>query len=374
MRAEFLLDPDVVFLNHGSFGACPRPVFERYQEWQRELERQPIDFIDRKLPGELAAARVRLAAFLGAETDDLVFVPNATSGVNLAARAVGLRPGDEVLATGLEYGACDLAWEHACARAGARYVCADVPLPLERPEQVVDALFARVSERTRVVFVSHVTSGTALVLPVEEIVRRARSLGLTTVVDGAHAPAQVPLDLDSLGADYYTGNCHKWMCAPKGAGFLHVRRELQDTVDALIVSWGYEDGGSFVARHEHQGTRDPAAYLTVPAAIEWLEANDLPAMQRRARELTRTGRAHLCEIDGVEPLAHESFLAQMASVRVPTDDTDTLYRGLLERGIEVPVVSRKAGPMLRFSVAPYTEESDLDALVAALPDLLRAAS
>ena len=374
MRSEFLLDPDVVFLNHGSFGACPRPVFERYQEWQRELERQPVAFIDRRLPGELAAARARLAAFLGTEADDLVFVPNATSGVNLAARAVALRPGDEVLATGLEYGACDLVWEHVCARAGARYVRAEVPLPLERSEDVADALFARVGEHTRVVFVSHITSGTALVLPVEEIVRRARSLGLTTVVDGAHAPAQVTLDLSALGADYYTGNCHKWMCAPKGAGFLHVRRELQDTVDALVVSWGYEDSASFVGRHEHQGTRDPAAYLTVPTAIDWLEANDLPEMQRRARELTRTGRARLCELDGVEPLAHESFLAQMASVRVPSDDTDALYERLLERRIEVPVVSRKAGPVLRFSVGPYTEESDLDALVAVLPDLLRVAS
>ena len=199
MRDLFLLDPDVVYLNHGAFGACPRPVFARYQAWQRELEREPTDFIARRLGGLLAEARGALGAFVGAAGDDLSFVPNATTGVNLAARALELREGDEVLATDLEYGACDLTWEHACARAGASYVRAPVA-----------ELFEHVSERTRAVFVSHVTSATALLLPVGPIVAEARTRGLTTIVDGAHAIAQVDLDLAALGADFYAGNCHKW--------------------------------------------------------------------------------------------------------------------------------------------------------------------
>ena len=211
LRHDFLLDPDVAFLNHGSFGACPRPVFESYQAHQRDLEWEPIDFLDRRLPALLASARAELARYLNAPPHDLAFVTNATTGVNLAARSLDLRPGDEILTTDLEYGACDLAWEWLCRRTGAKYVRAPIPLPLESPAQLVEALFAHATERTRVVYVSHITSSTALVLPVAEIVSRARHLGLVTIVDGAHAPAQVPVDVQALGADFYSGNAHKWL-------------------------------------------------------------------------------------------------------------------------------------------------------------------
>ena len=202
LRREFLLNPEVAFLNHGSFGACPRPVFERYQAWQCELEREPVDFLDRRLPALLDDARGTLAAYVRCSADDLAFVQNATTGVNLAARSLPLGPDDEVLATDLEYGACDLAWEWACRRAGARYVRAPIPLPLREPSEVVAALVAHASKRTRAVYVSHVTSTTGLVLPLEAIVMRARALDLVTIVDGAHAPGQVPLDLAAIGADY----------------------------------------------------------------------------------------------------------------------------------------------------------------------------
>ena len=215
MREHFLLDPDVVYLNHGSFGACPRPVFERYQAWQRELEREPTQFIAHKLPELLEQARGALGAFVGADANDLTFVQNAGTGVNMAARALDLQPGDEVLATDLEYGACDLTWQWLCERTGAHYIRAEI-----------GELFEHVSERTRAVFLSHITSETALLLPVEEIIAKARAEGLVTIVDGAHAVAQVDLDLSTLGADFYAGNCHKWLCAPKGAGFLYVQPGL----------------------------------------------------------------------------------------------------------------------------------------------------
>jgi hypothetical protein len=210
LRTEFLLDPDVTFLNHGSFGACPRAVFERYQEWQLELERQPVLFLARRHEELLGEARAALGAYVGADPDDLVFVPNATAGVNVAARALGLEPGDDVLSTDLEYGALDLTWEHVCAELGARYVRTPIRLPVESAEEIVDAVWAGVGPRTRVLFLSHHTSVTALTLPVEELCRRARERGIRTVVDGAHAPGHLPLDLRALDSDFYAGNCHKW--------------------------------------------------------------------------------------------------------------------------------------------------------------------
>jgi isopenicillin-N epimerase len=366
LRREFLLDPAVAFLNHGSFGACPRPVFERYQAYQRELELEPVDFLARRLPDLLAAARAHLAGYLDADAADLAFVTNATTGVNLAARSLALGPGDEVLATDLEYGACDMAWEWIARRTGASYVRAPIPLPLDSPATLVEALFAKATERTRVVYVSHVTSATALVLPLDEIVARARALGLVTIVDGAHAPAHVPVDLTALGADFYSGNAHKWLCAPKGAGFLHVRPELQESVDAAIVSWGYADGNTFSERIETQGTRDPAAWLAVPDAIAFQAERDWDAVRDRCRALTREARAELCALLGTEPLAPDEMLGQMASVRLPRPAPGLSDRLFARHRVEIPV----GGPgddLLRISVAAYTSRDEVDRLLAALP-------
>ena len=351
MRDLFLLDPEVTFLNHGSFGATPRAVFERYQAWQRELEREPVDFIARRLWPLLAEARAELGAFVGAEADDLTFVQNATTGVNMAARALDLQPGDEVLSTNLEYGACVMTWQRLCT-----FVQADVA-----------ELFERVTERTKAVFVSHITSETALLLPVEEIVAQARSLGLATILDGAHAVAQVDLDLDALGADFYAGNCHKWLCAPKGAGFLHVRPEWQERVDGAITSWGYEEPATFISRTERQGTRDSSAYLTVPAAIAFVREHDV---RKRCVALAREARRDLCELLGTEPIAPESMVLQMASVRLPEPDADLNRRLFHDHRIEIPVSDD--GTLLRLSIAPYNDRADVDRLLAALARELHA--
>jgi isopenicillin-N epimerase len=364
LRNDFLLDPGVAFLNHGSFGACPRPVFESYQAWQRELEHEPVDFLDRRLPALLATARTELARYLNAPPDDLAFVPNATTGVNLAARSLDLRPGDEILTTDLEYGACDLAWEWLAARTGAEYIRAPIPLPLTSAGELVEALFARATRRTRVVYVSHVSSSTALVLPVEEIVSRARELGLATIVDGAHAPSHVPVDVEALGADFYSGNTHKWQMAPKGAGFIHALPERQERVDAAIVSWGYATD-TFLERIEMQGTRDPAAWLAVPDAIRYQAERDWESVRERCRALTREARAELCNLVGTEPLAPTEMLGQMASVRLPRPDPGLRDRLFANHRVEIPV----AGPnddLLRISVAAYTTRDDVDRLLAAL--------
>jgi isopenicillin-N epimerase len=365
LRREFLLDPEVAFLNHGSFGACPRPVFERYQAWQSELEGEPVDFLGRRARGLLDEARATLADYLGCSAQDLAFVQNATTGVNLAARSLDLHADDEVLATNLEYGACDLAWEWICRRAGARYVREPIPLPLRNSTELADALFSAVTDRTRAVFTSHVTSETGLIVPIEEIVSRARALGLTTIVDGAHAAAQVPLNLTSLGADYYAGTCHKWLMAPKGSGFLHVRPERQADVGGAIVSWGYGEESTFTDRTERQGTRDPAAWLAVPDAIRFQAERNWDAVRERCRELTREARRELCDLLGTEPIAPDEMLAQMAAVRLPHPAPDLSERLFTRHGVEIPVGGLEKD-LLRLSVAAYTTREEIDRLLAAL--------
>jgi isopenicillin-N epimerase len=373
LRSEFLLDPAVVYLNHGAFGATPQPVFAVYQEWQRELERNPTEFLGERIDSLLADARTALARYVHADADDLVFVPNATTGVNAAAWALDLREGDEVLATSLEYGACELALRHVLPHFGARYVTVDVPLPVRDADEIVDAVFAAVGPRTRALLVSHIASQTSLRLPVDRLVTRAREAGLATIVDGAHGPGHVPVDLDALGADFYAGNCHKWLCAPKGAGFLHVRRDLQERIHPPIVSWGYSDDATFLTRFERQGTRDPAAFLSVAAAIEFQAQNDWDAVRARCRALASQARAALADVTGEEPLHPDSrdFFGQMVSTRLPRGcDSDELARKLAEERIVVATWPRDGDPMLRVSFQAYNDESDLEAVLDALRRLL----
>jgi len=377
MRGLFLLRPGVAYLNHGSFGACPRPVFERYQAWQRELEAQPVEFLGRRFAALMRSAREALGTFVGADPDDLVFVPNATTGLNAVARSLRLEPGDEVLATDHEYGALDRTWTFLCEKAGARYVRQRVPVPFGTPGEVADAVWSGVTERTRVLFVSHVTSTTALVFPVAELARRARERGIVSVVDGAHAPGLVPLDVRAVDADFYAGNCHKWMNAPKGSAFLWARRDAQAIVEPLVVSWGWRPerpGPSrFVDEHEWQGTRDVAAYLSVPAAIDFMSANGWDAVRNSCRELAASARERVNALTGKPPLApaDESWFAQMATMELPLCDHELLQRRLYDEfAVEIPTFSWNGGSWIRVSIQAYNDEGDVDTLVRALTQLL----
>ena len=360
MRDGFLLDPQVTHLNHGSFGACPVPVFEEYQALQRELESGPTDFFTRQAarwfwggeerPGRLAEARAKLAAFVGACAEDLVFVPNATSGLNAVIRSLPLQDGDEVLTTAHEYGAITRTWEFA-----------GVELVVCEPDELV----SRIGPRTRAISVSHITSPTALLFRVAEICAGAREAGVLAIVDGAHAPGQVPLDLGSLGADIYAGNCHKWMCAPKGAGFLWARPEHQSWIEPLVVSWGHRDGADFAERHGWAGTRDPAAYLTVPRAIELHATFDLEGARTLADESERRlGELGYPRVSGVP----SPF---MRAVQLPDGDPDELWARLYEEfRIEAPVYEWGGKRLLRVSIGPYNDEEDVERLVSALRRLL----
>jgi isopenicillin-N epimerase len=377
LKAEFLLDPEVIFLNHGSFGACPRPVFEDYQRWQRELERQPVEFLGRRFNGLMRAAREALAGYVGTAADNLVYVPNATVALNIAARSLKLQPGDEVLITDHEYGAIERVWRFVCAQTGARLVTQPIPLPLTSADDFVEALWAGVTPRTRVVCLSHITSPTALIFPVEAVCRRAREAGLLTVVDGAHAVGQLPLALDSLGADVYTSNCHKWLCAPKGSAFLYVRPEIQPLIEPLIVSWGYEaetPGPSrFIDEQEYTGTRDIAAYLATPAAIRFQAERNWPQVRERSHALLRWTRAQLIELTRQAPLCADSpeWFGQMAAVALPQVEVAALKERLYaDYRIEAPVYRWKDRCLLRVSVQGYNSPEDVGALARALEHLL----
>lgn len=396
LRSEFLLRPDVVFLNHGSFGACPRPVFEEYQRWQLELERQPVDFLGRRFHGLMREAREALAAYVGAGAGDLVYVSNATTGLNVVARSLRLEPGDEVLATSHEYGALDRTWRFVCSLRGATYINQPLSLPVGSAEQAVEAIWSGVTDRTRVLFLSHITSPTALILPVAELVRRARAAGILTIVDGAHAPGQIPLDLDALGADFYAGNLHKWLCAPKGAGFLHARRAAQSLVEPLVVSWGWQpeqttllaldtvETSPFVLQQEWQGTRDISAHLAVPAAIRFQEERDWPRVRRGCHDLLSDARQAIGGLTGLAPICPDSaeWYAQMATFPLPPCDAAELKRRLYdEYRVEVPIIEWPApgqgGPegrrqFVRVSVQGYNTRQDLDVLLSALSALLPA--
>ena len=348
MKDLFLLDPSVVFLNHGSFGACPRPVFEAYQGFQRELEHRPVEFLalERRFPELIEGARARLADYLGASPGSLAFATNASSALNAVARSLELGPGDEVLLGDAEYGGMELLWAYVAERSGATLV--------RRPFPELDP-----GPRTRVVFCSHIEWTSGRVNDVGELCRRTREAGALSIVDGAHAPGQVELDLDAIGADVYAGNCHKWLCNLRPSAFLYARPEVQDMIEPLVISWDWRDGASFPERHRWQGTINPCAYLTVPAAIDFQAEHDWPTIRRRCHDLLAAADL------GLEPLTDD--FVQMRGYRLDHPDPPALKQRLYdEYRIEVPVFETPPGWVLRVSVQGYNDEADLDALRVAL--------
>lgn len=380
LKTVFLLDPDVIFLNHGSFGATPRPVFEAYQAWQRRMERQPVQFIINELPAHLAAAREALGAGVGAAAADIVYIPNATFGANVVARSLALGPGDEVLTTDHEYGACRNVWEFLRRKRGFDVVEQALPLPVESEDALVAQLWQGVTPRTRVIFLSHITSPTALRLPVEAICARARAAGILTVVDGAHAPGQIPLQLDALGADFYFGNAHKWLCSPKGAAFLYARPERQALLEPLVVGWGWGEhrtetfGSDFLDYQQWLGTDDVSAYLAVPAALQFQARHAWTAVRAECHALARQAMHRICDLTGLAPIYPDEggFYHQMATIPLPQlADTAVFKAQLYERfRIEIPVIVWNGRHFIRVSVQGYNTPDDIDALLHALEEML----
>jgi isopenicillin-N epimerase len=376
LRDLFLLDPTVTFLNHGSFGATPRPVFEVYQEWQRRLEWQPVQFLGTDIADYLASARQALGSYLNAHPDDLVYVPNATFGVNVIARSLNLGPDDEVLTTDHEYGACDNTWLFLSGKKGFRYVRQAISLPATTPEVLLEQLWQGVTPRTKVIYLSHITSPTALTFPVAAICARARAEGILTLIDGAHAPGQLPLDMDVIGADFYTGNCHKWLCAPKGAAFLYARREQQHLVEPLVVGWGWGEprawtyGSDFLDYNQWLGTNDMAAYLSVAAAIEFQTAHQWDTVRDDCQALVTQAIHRIGDLTGLPPAYpdDQGFYRQLAIAPLPpiTDLPAFKKRLYTEHRVEIPCINWQGQQFIRVSIQGYNTQTDVNRLLDAL--------
>ncbi len=385
------LDPDVIFLNHGSFGCCPRPVLEFQQQIRARMERQPVQFFVRDLEGLLDSARAVLAEFLGADADDLVFVPNATAGVNAVVRSLRFERGDELLVTDHEYNACRNALDFAAARWGAHVTVIAVPFPLASADDIVTAVLERVTPRTRLALFDHVTSQTGLVMPIRRLAEELAARGVETLVDGAHAPGMVPLRLREMGATYYTGNCHKWLCAPKGAGFLVVRRDRQALIRPTVISHGANttrtDRSRFQVEFGWTGTCDPSAWLSVPESLRLIGSllpGGWPEVMERNRALALAGRKVLCDALGIAPPCPDELIGSLASVPIPDSADDgapasPLYADPLQdelrlrHRIEVPIIPWPAPPkrLLRISAQLYNSLPHYRLLAGALKAALR---
>lgn len=376
-RDDFLLDPEIHFLNHGSFGACPKAVFDTLQELQLRMERQPVVHLDREIIDNMESARRALGDFIHCDPENVVYFPNPTTAVNMVARNLDLKPGDVVLASNHEYGAIDRTWNFLAEKAGFTYRNQPIPLPVTSHEAFVENFWTGVSPAVRVIFLSHITSQTALIFPVGEICRRAREAGILTIIDGAHAPGQIPLDLGEIDPDVYTGACHKWMCAPKGSAFLYARKSIQPLLEPLVVSWGYQSEhpsvSQFVDYHEWQGTRDMSAFLSVPAAIRYIQQPAWQEARSRCHKRVLEARNAIHQLTGLPNICPDGgkWIAQMAAVSLPEVDIEQLKRGLYDQfQVEVPVYRWQGRPYLRISVQPYNTGEDLDALVEGLRELI----
>jgi len=376
LRSQFLLDPDITFLNFGSFGACPKPIFEDYQKWQLELEQEPVQFITVTGLKYLKWSREALADYLHCNAEDLVYTTNPSYAVNTIAKSLDLKAGDEILTTNLEYGACDKVWDYYCEKSGAKYVRQPISLPIINKENFIADLFKGLTPKTKVLFISHITSSTGLIFPVKEICDIAKQKGLLTFVDGAHAPGHVPLDLSELKADIYTGACHKWMMTPKGCSFLYVKKEYQAQFDPLVISWGYKSAfpsdSQFIDYHQMNGTRDFSAFLTVPKAIAFMKENNWHLIAKQSRELVQKNAPRFCELFNTAPLAPltDEFIGQLFSIPIETPEPEKLQRHLFENyKIEIPVMRHGDKVYLRYSINAFNSQKDLDILYEAVKEI-----
>jgi isopenicillin-N epimerase len=379
LKENFLLDPNIVFLNHGSFGATPRAVFEAYQNWQLQLERQPVLFLARELPTLLHKSRAILGQYLNADTNDLVYIPNATHGVNIVAHSLQFKPGDEILTTDHEYGACDYTWDFICKKTAAKYIHQHIPLPAQSKEEIIEQFWQGVTPRTKVIYMSQITSSTALRLPVKEICKRASQAGILTIIDAAHSLGQIPLDLQDLDADIVFGNAHKWLMNAKGSAFLYVRRTLQPHIEPLIVSWGYQatpgiaTGSRFVDYLQWTGTKDPTAYLTIPHAIQFMKDHNWDNVRHQCYLLLHQAIKRICDLTQLPPAypLDSDFYSQMGIAPLPPSNNVNLKSRLYdEYKIEIPLTEWRGRQFVRISVQGYNTQEDIDALVRALEILL----
>lgn len=382
LKEQFLLKKDIHFLNFGSFGATPKPIFDYYQQWQRVLEAEPVQFMAFDGYEYLATSRAALANYLHIEDkDDLVYITSPTFGVNVIAKSFPLEEGDEILATNIEYGACDKTWEYYCEKKKATYRRQPITLPITNKETFIAEFFEGIRPTTKAIFISHITSATALIFPVKEICEIAKSKGLITIVDGAHAPAQVELNIGELMADFYVGACHKWMMAPKGCSFLYAHKSVQHICEPLVVSWGYKAAkpshSAFLDYHQMIGTRDFSAFLAVPMCIIFMHENNWKVVAKKCHEMVLANAQLFYDLLGTKPISPltSEWIGQMISIPIKTTEPEILQRKLYtDYKIEIPIMRQGNDVYMRYSINSFNTMEDLEALYKALEDIMKTSS
>jgi isopenicillin-N epimerase len=373
LKNLFYTDASTTFLNYGSFGSTPKPILEKQFALMQEMESNPVQFIKYKAAKYLQVARKRLGDFVGCSAEDIVFVTNPSYAVNVVAKSLHLQKDDEVLTTNLEYGACDKTWNYYCTKAGAKYVQANITLPITTKEKFLEEFFSDVNSNTKLIFISHITSATALVLPVQEICDKAKSLGISVFIDGAHAPGHVHLNIQELDCDYYTGACHKWMLAPKGCSFLFAKKSVQNQIDPLIISWGFDNPSfqesQFIDYHQFNGTRDLTAFITLPYCIDFMQEQNWNSISNRCKEIVLQFAPRIIEAaqsHAIAPLSAEWF-GQMISIPIACKQPENLQHHLYNtHHIEIPITTQNNAIYLRYSFNAMNTSADLKKLESVL--------
>jgi len=373
IRSLFMLDPDVTHLNHGSFGACPRLIFNSLVKWQELLEREPVKHLAFDIFEHLEKSREALSSYVKCNKDDVVFFPNPSTALNTVLRSLDLKNGDEILTTNHEYGAMDRAWRFLCKKTGSVYINQNISLPLESKEQFIYEFKKGISERTKVIFLSHITSPTALIFPVKEICDIAKEKNIITIIDGAHAPAQLDLDILDINPDFYSGACHKWMCSPKGVAFLYVNKKFQHKIEPLVVSWGYEaenpGHSQFLDYLQWQGTYDMSAYLTVPDTIDFLHKHNWNEITKKCYNLNVWARDIILEEFNIESMCNNIFLGQMSAIEFPfSDPLKNQIEFYSKYKIQVPFWNWDNKTLFRISIQAYNNKQDVYRFIDALKD------
>lgn len=376
MIDKFNLNKDITFLNHGSFGACTKKVMNEYIQYQYQLENQPVDFIEKKVPKLLALSRSKLADFLNTSSNDIVLLDNPTTAINEVIRSLQLDRGDEIITTDHEYGAMDKAWEFITEKKGANYKRVELPFPIESSKDIFSTIVNSISQKTKILFISHITSPTGIIFPVEDLCKYARENNIITIIDGAHVPGHIQLDIKDLNPDFYIGTCHKWLCTPKGVSFLYVRRNFQDSIDPLIIGWGWRNYDSnlseFINNHEWWGTRDMSAYFCLPSALKMHQTKEMIDGRMHCQSKIPIIRDIVNDITSQMEICPNNMLGQMASMVMPNIDHVNLKTTLInEYKIEIPVFKWKNMSILRVSYQVYNTEKDIEKLSTVLTKIFK---
>lgn len=384
LKGQFMLDPEITFLNHGSYGACPKPVFEAYQQYQKDLEAHPVQFMQETVYELLEISRNALGNYINCSQEDIIFVQNPTNAVAHVIHNLDLEPEDQVLSTNLEYGSCDRMWVYDAKKRGYKYIQANISMPVINQENFLNDFWSHASENTRYIFISQITSSTGMILPIHEIIKEAKARGIGTIIDGAHVPAHVPLNIRELDPDYYTGALHKWLCCPKGISFLYVKAKRQEGIQPMVKSWGWGEeyeifkdstqlpGESrFINVFQWQGTRDMAAFFTVPAAIKFQLDYDWQSVGKRCRNMIQNIRNAVTDMTGLPKICPDDWLGQMATILFPSEDVAAFKKSLYyDYKIEMPTMAPEGHSGFRVSINGYNSDEDVDHLLSTLKKFL----